>query len=171
MMLSGHSFPLSDFDERGCSGGHSLREVFNGLPWMLRAGASWRMIPHDLPPWPIIYQQTMRWIKPRAFESIVHDLRQILRPAQGRNKQPSAAVLDSQPPRSTPESGGREDYDGHKKRMEYSFKSLNCPRQKKGICPAPQKMGCGEILCLEESVPKAYSLNVARNLNCLSYLL
>ena len=74
------------------------------------------MIPHDLPPWPIIYQQTMRWIKAGVFESIVHDLREILRFAQGRNKQPSAAVLDSQTLRSTPESGARAGYDGHKKK-------------------------------------------------------
>jgi len=30
---------------------HSLREVFNGLRWMVRTGASWRVVPHDLPPW------------------------------------------------------------------------------------------------------------------------
>ena len=46
---------------------YSLREVFNGthgVPgWLVRAGASWRMIPHDLPPWWVVYQQTQRWIK------------------------------------------------------------------------------------------------------------
>jgi transposase len=30
---------------------HSLREVFNGLHWIVRAGAAWRLMPHDLPPW------------------------------------------------------------------------------------------------------------------------
>jgi transposase len=39
---------------------HSLREVFNGLRWLVRAGATWRMMPHDLPPWEIVYQQTQR---------------------------------------------------------------------------------------------------------------
>ena len=37
---------------------HSLREVFNGLRWLVRSGASWRMMPHDLPPWAAVYQQT-----------------------------------------------------------------------------------------------------------------
>ncbi len=41
---------------------HSLREVFNALRWLMRAGASWRMLPHDLPPWPLVYQQTQRWL-------------------------------------------------------------------------------------------------------------
>jgi transposase len=37
---------------------HSLREVFNGLRWIVRAGAPWRMMPNDLPPWWVVYQQT-----------------------------------------------------------------------------------------------------------------
>ena len=37
---------------------HSLREVFNGLRWLIRAGASWRMLPHDLPPWAAVYQRS-----------------------------------------------------------------------------------------------------------------
>lgn len=37
---------------------HNLRELFNGLRWLVRAGASWRLLPHDLPPWPAVYQQT-----------------------------------------------------------------------------------------------------------------
>jgi transposase len=53
---------------------HSLREVFNGLRWIVRAGASWRMMPHDLPPWEMVYQQTQRWIKAGVFEAMVHDL-------------------------------------------------------------------------------------------------
>jgi len=30
---------------------HPLREVFNGLRWVVRTGAPWRLLPHDLPPW------------------------------------------------------------------------------------------------------------------------
>ena len=58
---------------------YSLREVFNGLRWMLRTGATWCMMPHDLPPWYTIYQQAQRWLKAGVFEHIVHDLREILR--------------------------------------------------------------------------------------------
>jgi transposase len=37
---------------------HSLREVFNGLRWLVRAGAPWRRMANDLPPWHTVYQQT-----------------------------------------------------------------------------------------------------------------
>lgn len=95
---------------------HDLREVFNALRWMARAGASWRMLPNDLPPWPLVYQQTQRWIRAGCFEALVHDLREILRLAAGREPTPSAVILDSRTLQSTPESGGRAGYDGAKKR-------------------------------------------------------
>jgi len=95
---------------------HPLREVFNGLRWLVRAGATWRMMPHDLPPWEVIYQQTQRWLRAGVFEAIVHDVRELLRVAAGRDAQPSASVLDSRTLQSTPESGGRAAYDGAKRR-------------------------------------------------------
>ena len=71
---------------------YSLREVFNGLRWMARAGAPWRLIPNDLPPWHTVFEQTQRWIKAGCFEAIVHDLREMLRLADGRNAQPTRCV-------------------------------------------------------------------------------
>jgi transposase len=95
---------------------HSLREVFNGLRWIVRAGAAWRMMPHDLPPWYAVYQQSQRWLTAGGFEAMVHALREVLRVAQGRNAQPSAAIFDSRTLQSTPESGTRAGYDGAKRR-------------------------------------------------------
>ncbi|SRR5712692_1838499 len=95
---------------------HDLREVFNGLRWLVRSGASWRMLPNDLPPWAVVYQQTQRWLKAGVFAAMVHDLRQLLRLAVGRNAQPSAAILDSRTLQSSPESGARAGYDGAKRK-------------------------------------------------------
>src|SRR5438067_5862633 len=95
---------------------HSLREVFNGLRWIVRSGAQWRMMPKDLPPWYTVYQQTQRWLNAGVFEAIVHDLREVLRVASGRNPQPSAAIFDSRTMQSSPESGARAGYDGAKRR-------------------------------------------------------
>jgi transposase len=94
---------------------HDLREVFNALRWIVRTCSAWRYMPHDLPPWEAVYQQTQRWIKAGVFEQMVHDLRVLLRLSQGRAKDPTAAAtLDSRTLRSTPESGHRGGYDGHK---------------------------------------------------------
>jgi transposase len=95
---------------------HSLREVFNGLRYIVRTGMQWRMMPHDLPPWYTVYQQTQRWLRAGVFEAIVHDLRMLLREIAGRPPQPSAAILDGRTLQSTPESGGRAGWDGHKRR-------------------------------------------------------
>lgn len=93
---------------------HDLREVLNGVRWVVRTGSPWRYMPHDLPPWEAVYQQTQRWIKAGVFEEMVHDLRALLRLSEGRRADPSAAVLDARTLRSTPESGSRGGYDGHK---------------------------------------------------------
>jgi transposase len=95
---------------------YALRELFNGLRWFVRAGCPWRMMPNDLPPWSAVYQQTQRWIKAGSFEAMAHDLRAILRLVQDRHSDPSAVILDSRTLQSTPESGARAGFDGHKKR-------------------------------------------------------
>jgi transposase len=95
---------------------YSLREVFNALRWIVRTGASWRMMPHDLPSWEAVYQQTQRWLNAEVFAAIDHDLREILRLAAGRKGKPTAAIFDSRTLQSTPESGGRAEYDGAKRR-------------------------------------------------------
>jgi len=94
---------------------HSLREVFTGLRWLVRVGAPWRLMPHDLPPWEAVYQQTQRWVKAGVFEAIVQDLRVVLRLAEGREGQPSAAIFDRRTLPSTPESSPRAGYDGAKR--------------------------------------------------------
>ncbi len=95
---------------------HDLREVFNALRYLVRTGVHWRLLPHDLPPWAAVYQQTHRWLAAGAFAAIVHDLRALLRVAQGRQAQPSAVIFDARTLQSTPESGGRAGYDGHKRK-------------------------------------------------------
>lgn len=95
---------------------YPLREVFNGLRWIIRAGAPWRMMPNDLPPWWVVYQQTQRWIKAGVFEAMVHDLRAVLRLSKGRKEQPTAAIFDSRTLQSSPESGHRAGYDGAKRK-------------------------------------------------------
>ena len=74
---------------------HDLREVFNSLRWVVRTGSPWRYMPHDLPPWEAVYQQTQRWLKAGVFEEMVHDLRVLLRLSEGRASDPIATIIDS----------------------------------------------------------------------------
>lgn len=95
---------------------HPLRELFNGLRYIVRTGGQWRMMPKDLPPRKAVYDQTRRWMAAGCFEAMANDLREIPRLAQGRKAQPTAAILDARTLQSVPESGARGGWDGHKRR-------------------------------------------------------
>ena len=95
---------------------HDLREVFNALRWLARAGALWRLLPHDLPPWQMVYQQFRRLDESGCFEAMVNDMRSVIRISEGRRGQPSAVILDGRTLQSSCESGVRAGYDGYKSR-------------------------------------------------------
>ena len=95
---------------------HSLRELFNGLRYVIRYGIAWRAMPNDLPPWFSVYQQSHRWLVAGVFDTLAQDLRAVLRIAAGRGSEPTTANIDSRTLRSTPESGPRAGYDGAKRK-------------------------------------------------------
>jgi transposase len=95
---------------------YSMRDVFDAVRYVVKTGCQWDFLPHDLPPWTAVYQQARRWVAAGVFEAIAHDLRMILRMVDGREAQPTAAILDGRTLQSTPESGGRAGYDGAKKK-------------------------------------------------------
>ena len=95
---------LTLMDEDAPQRDYPLRETFNALRWLVRAGAPWRLLPNDLPPWHTVYGQATRWVAAGRFEAIVHDLRALLRAAQGRAEQPRAGPSSPGPPSWTPVS-------------------------------------------------------------------
>jgi transposase len=107
---------LTLMDEEAPQREYPLRAVFNALRYFVRAGCPWRLMPHDLPPWRVVYEQTQRWNQAGCFEAMAHDLRELLRMLAERKGQPSAVILDSRTLQSTPESGARSGYDGAKRR-------------------------------------------------------
>jgi transposase len=107
---------------------HSLRAVVTGLRWLVRAGAPWRLMPNDLPPWEAVYQQTQRWLTAGVCAASVPDWRVLLRLAEGRREQPSAAMLDRRTLPSTPESGARAGDDGaQRQRGSQGHRAVDTP--------------------------------------------
>jgi len=86
-------------------GGHprtvDMREVINGTLYVLRSGCTWRMIPHDLPPWGTVWGYFRRWRKDGTWERIHDALRPKVRELEGREPRPSAAIIDSQSVKTT----------------------------------------------------------------------
>ena len=107
---------LALIDEQAPQRRYELREVFNALRWLARAGAPWRLLPNDLPPWQMVYQQFRRWSEAGCFEAMVSDMRSVIRASEGRRGQPSAVILDGRTLQSSCESGTRAGYDGYKRR-------------------------------------------------------
>ena len=95
---------------------YPLRAVFNAVRYVARTGGQWRYLPNDLPPWYVVYYQMQRWLRAGCFETMVEDLRSLLREFAGRKAQPTAMILDSRTLQSTPESGAHGGYDGAKRR-------------------------------------------------------
>ena len=108
---------VSDADEGGCTTtGLSAAGDLQCFTLHVRAGCPWRMMPHDLPPWYSVQQQAQRWMRAGCFEAMAQDLRKVLRLLAGRHTEPSAVILDGRTLQSTPESGARAGYDGHKRK-------------------------------------------------------
>lgn len=83
----------------------NIREIVNGILYVLRSGCAWRMMPHDLPGWSTVYGYFNRWSKDGTWERIHTQLRGDLREAEGRNREASASIMDSQSVKTT-EKGG-----------------------------------------------------------------
>ncbi len=104
-----HLVPQQRSGGGGTQGGrppkYDRREIMNALFYMTKAGCTWRMLPHDLPPWEVVYMYFSQWRDEGVFERINEVLRKQVRIEAGKDEEPSAAIIDSQSVK-TAEKGG-----------------------------------------------------------------
>lgn len=99
---------------RGRKPKYTKREMLNAVFYLMRSGCSWRLLPHDFPPWQAVYSQFVRWKKERVFEKLNEHIRGVLRLKLGRDLKASAGIIDSQSVKTT-EKGGSVDMTEEKK--------------------------------------------------------
>ena len=106
---------------------HRLRELFNGLNYVIRYGIAGRAMPNDLlPPRFAVYQQSQHWLAGGVFDALAWNLRAVVRTAGGRDAEPTTAINDSPTLRSKPKSGPRAGYDrATRKRGSKLHKAVN----------------------------------------------
>jgi putative transposase len=82
------------------------REIVEAILYLLRAGCSWRLLPHDFPPWQTVYPYLRRWQREGVWAKVHHLLAMADRERAGREASPSAAIIDSQTVRTADQKGG-----------------------------------------------------------------
>lgn len=99
---------------RGVPPQYARRALVNACCYVVRTGCSWRMLPKAFPVWQNVYRTFRRWSQQGKFEQMHDRLREQWREREGRMAAPTAAVLDAQSTRGSPQ-GGDNGYDAGKK--------------------------------------------------------
>jgi putative transposase len=83
--------------------------------YLVRSGCAWRMLPASFPPWPTVFAHFRRWRLDGTLRRMHDRLRAKAREAEGRQAEPSAAIIDSQTVRATGVGGRARGYDAAKR--------------------------------------------------------
>ena len=83
----------------------NLREIVNGIMYVLSTGCQWRAIPKDLPPRSTVFAYLDLWIYDGTLDRMHHALYEACREQVCRDASPTACIIDSQSVKSA-EKGG-----------------------------------------------------------------
>jgi transposase len=96
---------------------HERREIVNAILYVLRSGCPWRLLPHDFPAYGTLYDYFRKWQRQGVWDRVLEALRMQMRVKEGRDAQPSAAVIDSQSIKTSAVRGPEKGYDAGKKNL------------------------------------------------------
>ena len=147
--------PLSRAEKRGRPPEWSTRRVADGVSYLLRSGCSWRMLPREYPPWQTVYHHFRKWRIDGRLRRAHDRPRGAVREAEGRDRDPSAAVIDSRAVKTTrvggPERGygGAERLAGRKRRVLVDTNGLVLAARVHGahLCPTGTAGGYWSRAC------------------------
>ena len=109
---------------------YGQRRILDAIFYLLRSGCSWRLLPHDFPPWQTVYSQFIKWKQEGTFRRLHDHVRGNLRVLLDRNADPGAGIIDSQSVK-TAEKGGSVDMTAGRKLRDGKDTSLLI---RKGSC-------------------------------------
>jgi transposase len=105
---------------------HARREIVNAILYVLRSGCPWRLLPHEFPAWGTVYSYFRRWQREEVWDQILRTLRMQVRRKQGRDEEPSAAIIDSQSIKTSAVRGPEKGFDMGKSATRFAEISIPC---------------------------------------------
>jgi len=93
---------------------YDLREVVNGILYLVKTGCQWRMLPQDFPNWKIVYYYFSSWKNAEIIAQIHEDLVEKTRVKHGKNEEPTVGIIDAQSVKNTLVSSENKGFDAGK---------------------------------------------------------
>jgi transposase len=90
---------------------HERRALVDAILYVLRSGCAWRALPHDFPAWQTVYHSFRTWQRDGVWDQVLTALRMRIRVQEGREAEPSAAIMESQSIKTSAVRGSQKGFD------------------------------------------------------------